>query len=57
MSRAKVPALAITETRVRRFDSVSAAAKAYGVKPQVVKLIESGELHTDGERVLIMWLC
>jgi len=49
MSRAKVPVLAITETRVTRYDSVNAAAKAYGLKPpQLGKLIESGQLHTDG---------
>ena len=49
MSRVKVPVIAITETRVTRFDSVNAAAKAYGIKPpQIGKLIESGQLHTDG---------
>jgi hypothetical protein len=49
MSRAKVPVLAITETRVRRYDSVNAAAKAYGLKPsQIGKLIESGQLYFDG---------
>ncbi len=49
MSRMKVPVIAITETAVREFDSVTKAAEAYGIQPaQVMKLIETGQLAGDG---------
>jgi len=49
MSREKVPVIAITETRVRCFESVKETATVYGLtSPRLLYLIGTGQLHVDG---------